>query len=371
MRRLLIAVYILALSVLPAYAQQPATTNPALDPLRSQVFGQPDDFGVACMPLAHPEATVSYHAETPFPLASVAKLMIFIELARRVEAGLLSPDEVVSLDALNLYDLPRSNSDAHERFLSRYPAGTQSLSLWEIAAVGMIQYSSNAASDYLLDRLGPTDWGGLYDLLGMTHTDPPHAMGAIALIMANHESGRATPSRLKNLSLERGEALFDLYLEDAAWHRAEVAYRADRRSLFPGWEVQAMILDRLTASGTASDFLRVMQAIYAPGGPLSARVKQLVRDGLRWRNNSYVDSMYLEYGSKLGFYSGGVLALVAYGHPYTGDPVISVTFLRNIPRQVYNEMQRQDSIGELAHWMNLNGCANLLDGLFAGLPDAP
>jgi hypothetical protein len=73
--------------------------------------------------------------------------------------------------------------------------------------------------------------------------------------------------------------------------------------------------------------------------------------------------MYMEYGSKLGFYSGGVIALVAYGHPYNGNPVISVAFLRNIPRRVYNEMLQQDSIGELAHWMNLNECTGLLDAM--------
>jgi D-alanyl-D-alanine carboxypeptidase len=364
-RRLFIALQILALSVIPTYAQEADNTNPALDLVWDQIHAQPDDFSAACMPLANRAGTTLYNADALFPLASVSKLIIFIEYARRVDAGLIPLDEMVRLDALNIYDVPRSNSDAHERFLDQYASGIQTISLWDVASQGMIQYSSNAASDFLLDRLGPTDWDSLFQILKVTDMGYPHSMGAIALLMTNHETGRAVSSEIPTFSISQGEALFDLYLGDTGWHQAEVAYRSEQHRLFPGWEVQAALLDYITAKGTASDFLNVLAAIYDTGGPLSERTKQLVRDALRWRNNDYVDVMYREYGSKLGFYSGGVLALVAYGEPYTGNPVVSVAFLRNIPRRVYNQMLHQDSIGELAHWMNLNACAGLLDALTA------
>jgi hypothetical protein len=369
-RRLFIVLQIIALSVIPTYAQEADNTNPALDLLWDQIHAQPDDFSVACMPLANRAGATQYNADTPFPLASVSKLIIFIEYTRRVDAGLISLDEMVSLDVLNNYDLPRSNSDAHERFLGQYDAGIQTIRLWDIASVSMIQYSSNAAADFLLDRLGPTDWDSLFQILQVTNTDYPHSMSAVALLMANHEAERAAQAKVPALSISQGEELFDLYLADTEWHQAEVAYRSDQRRLFPGWEVQAAILDHVTAKGTASDFLNVLAAIYDTGGPLSERTKHMVRDALRWQNNDYVDTMYLEYGSKLGFYSGGVLTLVAYGHPYNGSPVISAAFLRNVPRRVYNQMLHQDSIGELAHWMNLNECAGLLNVLIADPPKA-
>ena len=359
MRRLFIVFQILALIVIPTYAQGADNANPALDLLWNQVHIQPDDFSIACMPLANPTGAVRYNADIPFPLASVSKLIIFIEYARRVDVGLISLNEMVSLDVLNNYDLPRSNSDAHERFLSQYDAGLQTISLWDIASVGMIQYSSNAAADFLLDRLGSTDWDSLFRILQVTNTNFPHSMSAIALLMANHETGQITQAKMPALSISQGEVLFDRYLEDLEWHQAEVAYRSQQRRLFPGWEVQAALLEQVTAKGTASDFLNVLMAIYDTGGPLSERTKHMVRDALRWRNNDYVDTMYLEYGSKLGFYSGGVITLVAYGHPYNSNPVISVAFFRNVPRQVYNPMLHQDSIGELAHWMNLNACTGL------------
>jgi len=367
-RRLILVVLVLALSAIPTYAQEANDKDTALDLLWNQVRLQPDDFSVACMPLADRAGAAHYNADTPFPLASVSKLITFIEYARRVDAGVMSLSEMVRLDELNNYDLPRSNSDAHEQFLSLYDPGIEAITLWDVAAIGMIQYSSNAAADYMLDRLGPTDWDDLFQLLQVTNTGYPHSMGAVALLMANHETGRPTRAAAEASSIAQGEQLFDLYLADAEWHRAEVAYRADQRRLFPGWEIQAVLLDHATAKGTAADFLNVLAAIYDTGGPLSERTKMLVHEALRWRDNDYVAAMYGEYGSKLGFYSGGVLALVAYGVPYDGTPVISVAFLRNIPRQAYNRMLHRDSIGELAHWMNLNACAGLLDVVAGGQP---
>ncbi len=157
-----------------------------------------------------------------------------------------------------------------------------------------------------------------------------------------------------------GEALFDRYVQDTAWHQAEISYRSARRT-FPAWEVQAAILDQLTVTGTVYDFLHVLIAVYDSGGPLSEGTKAMVRAALQWHNSAYIDARYTEYGSKLGFYSGGVLALIAYGQPLDGKPVVSATFIRHIPRQVYNDLRGWDSIGELAHWMNADECAGLYE----------
>lgn len=333
-------------------------SSPALTLLWDQVHAQPADFSVACMPLHNSSGAVFYNAAEPFPLASVSKLLIFIEYARRVNAGVIALDEMVPLDRLNFYDIPRSNSGAHERFLAAYPPGIQSISLFDVAAVGMIQYSSNAATDYLLDRLAPVNWDNLYHILGITNTGQPHPLGIIALLMDNHDM-----EQWRELSFDEGKALFERYLSDSLWHQAEVTYR-DRRARLPlAWDIESMILQRYTVTGTAQDFLTVLDAIYGTSRALSDNTKQMVRDALRWRDNDYIDGMYFEYGSKLGFYVGGTLTLVAYGWPHDSDPVISVAFFRNIPRPVYNDMRRQDSIGELAHWMNLNQCAGLLDAI--------
>ncbi|MFZ4814272.1 MAG: serine hydrolase [Phototrophicaceae bacterium] len=328
------------------------------------VQAQPADFAVACSPLNRLGATVQYNGQ-PFPLASVSKLLIFIEYALRLDAGLISLDERVEVAALERYALPRTDRGAHDRFMAQFPSGTTSLLLWDVASQGMIQYSSNAASDYVLERLAVTDWNPLYTTLDLYSTTPPNALTMIPLLMNNHERGRATAESLTSLSMGQGASDLALYLGDEAWRTAEINYRNQRfqsqgrSGVWPQWDVQAAILAQHTANGNVNDFRNVMNAIYTENSPLNANVRYMVRSALQWRGNTYIDNNYVEYGSKLGFYSGGVITLVAYGQPLSGEPVISVTFLRNVPQRLYNSLIREDAIGDFAHWMNFNACAGL------------
>lgn len=363
MIRLIVIFAILTIAFVPAHAQQAINPDPELAPLWDQVHAQPDDFSVACMPLVAGATPTLYNAEEAFPLVSVSKLLIFIEYARRVEAGSIALNETVSRAELNRYELARTDRGAHQEFLERYPPSMQAITLWDIAATGMIQYSSNAASDYLLERLRPVDWSGLYQVLGLTGTGYPHPLNIIPLLMNNHDTGEPMLADVPNLSAQQGEMLFERYLYDSAWRQDEIDYRSIRWRSFPAWTVQAAILQQHTVTGTTRDFLTLMQAIYGEDGPLSPTVKRLARMALRWQNYDAIDSTYVEYGSKLGYYSGGTLALVAYGEPRGGVPVISAAFFRNIPRRRYNQMLRDDTIGYLAHWMNLNACAGLEDAI--------
>lgn len=359
MLRFIIIVFI-SITAVSIQAQDAIDPNPDLSLLWGQVARQPPDFSVACMPLASPADVVLYNANEPFPLASVSKLLIFIEYARRLEAGTIPRDELVEITTLNHYDLPRTDRGAHDRFLELYESDR--IPLWDIAATGMIQYSSNAASDYMLARLAPVDWPALYALLGLRSSSYPHPLGMIPLLMNNHETGQPRLDEVPALSAAQGESLFAKYLDDPQWRQAEVEHWQRRRS-FPDWEIQAAILQQHTATGTATDFLNVLYAVYSEPSPLSQNVKRLVRSALRWNGYAALDNTYVEYGSKLGFYSGGTLALVAYGDPFYGEPVISVALFRNIPRRTYRDFLDEDSIGYLAHWMNLNQCAGLVDAI--------
>ncbi|NDJ59765.1 MAG: hypothetical protein GYB67_01500, partial [Chloroflexi bacterium] len=265
----------------------------------------------------------------------------------------------VAVRTLERYNLPRTDRGAHDRFMEQYPPDTDTLNLWDVAVEGMMQYSSNAASDYLLDRLAPINWEPLYQRLSITETDYPHSLTLIPLLMNNHQDRLANLDDVAEMSSAQGERYLDLYIDNAVWREEEIAYRERRGRTFPDWDVQAAILETHTAHGTVSDFLTLLNAIYGAGGPLSPRLQAMVRDALRWDDNAFLDAHYVEFGSKLGSYSGGTLTLVAYGEPINGRPVISATFLRNIPRETYFAMLSDDSIGNFAHWMNFNACVGI------------
>jgi D-alanyl-D-alanine carboxypeptidase len=327
--------------------------------LWEQAIAQPDDFAVACMPLDDPEQMTAYNAEEAFPLASVSKLLIFIEYAARLETSQIQLGEAVRVEELERYNLPRTDRGAHDRFMEQYSPDKSSISLWDVSFDGMMQYSSNAASDYVLERLDPVDWEEMYSRLDLRHTSIPHPLTMIPLLMNNHETGMATMDDVAELSAEQGLAYFERYMDDGAWRREELAYRTERRRSFPAWPIQAAILQQHTAVGSVSDFMNVLTLIYTDAGVLPPNVSYLVRNALRWRENNFINTNYVEFGSKLGFYSGGLIALVAYGLPAGGQPIISVTFMRNIPQSTYSDMLREDSVGEFAHWLNFNACAGL------------
>jgi hypothetical protein len=369
--RLWVMVCLASALIAPTFAQTntPDTLNrePELDIVWEQIANQPRDFAAACMPLQRPSGLVLYNATERMPLASVAKLPIFIEYARRIDAGDIGMGEMVSLDDLNRYNLPRTDRGAHDAFMRRYPDSTDSISLWELASTGMMRYSSNAASDYLLDYLAPLDWRGLYADLAMSASDAPHPLTMIPFLMNNHDDGQPSLEDVADLSMADGVAMLRRYLEDEAWRTDEIAYRMQRRRNFPAWEIQSAILQAHTAKGTVYDYLNALIAIYAEdeadGGALSEPVKAMVRASLRWQGSDAIDNTYIEFGSKLGFYSGGTLTLVAYGHPRDGEPVVTALFFRNVPLDAYREMLRIDGIGNLAHWLNFNACEGFSEAL--------
>lgn len=353
----------LFLVLIPTFLFQSVDLNPDLTNVWAQVRAQPDDFAVACRSLTNPQSAVYHNADERFPLASVGKVVLFIEYARRLDAGEITWGEMVSVGDLNAYDLPGTNGGAHDEWLRTYPAGTREITLWDVAAEGAIQFSSNAAADYLRDYLYPTDWSTLYDRLGVTDTDAPMPLASIALAMSNHDTGRLDFEGVltaENLRAD-GMAAFERYLTDPTWRADEIDYRNGRRRGFPDWPVQGYVLQNHTMTGTVRDWVNVMTAVYGEGGPLTPGTKDAVRTALRFRRFDTITNTYIEYGSKLGFYSGGTLALVAYGQPRMGQPIVSAAFFRDIPRDVYQDMRDNDRLGDLVHWMNINSCAGLYD----------
>lgn len=91
------------------------------------------------------------------PLASTVKTVIAVEYAEQAAAGTIRPDERIKLTTLERFYLPRLDGGAYPAWLrdmeakGRLKNGT--VSLREVAK-GMIRFSSNANTEYLMDRLG-------------------------------------------------------------------------------------------------------------------------------------------------------------------------------------------------------------------------
>ena len=87
----------------------------------------------------------------------MAKIVIAVEFAKQVSEGKISRDEQISLHELEKYYVKDTDGGAHPDWLEdareRELVKNGQINLEEVAK-GMIHYSSNANTTYLLDKLG-------------------------------------------------------------------------------------------------------------------------------------------------------------------------------------------------------------------------
>ncbi|WP_054950275.1 serine hydrolase [Numidum massiliense] len=91
------------------------------------------------------------------PLASTVKTILGIEYAKQAASGAIDPAERVALDDLTAFYVPNTDGGAHGAWLRSIEEGGLvthgRVALAEVAK-GMLAYSSNANTEYLMMRLG-------------------------------------------------------------------------------------------------------------------------------------------------------------------------------------------------------------------------
>lgn len=96
--------------------------------------------------------TFALNAEKDFPLASTLKIIIAFNFVKSVTNNNISITDQVELNELERFYIPNTDGGAHPDWKKAINYRTE-VSLLEIAK-GMMQYSSNACTDYLIDRIG-------------------------------------------------------------------------------------------------------------------------------------------------------------------------------------------------------------------------
>ena len=129
------------------------------------------------------ENIVNVNGDRRMPLASTVKIIVAIEYARQAADGRIDPEQEVRLEALRSFYVPKTDGGAHEAWLrslqDTYPGGSVPLS--EVAA-GMIAYSSNANTDYLLQQLGLKNVNSVLSLFGLDQHEPVYPLASTLFV---------------------------------------------------------------------------------------------------------------------------------------------------------------------------------------------
>ncbi len=302
---------------------------------------------------------VYLNPDAPMPLASVVKIIHLVAYAEAVAAGQLNPNEIISLEALDAYYLPGLDLGAHSTAIAelededRILQNPPSLRLEEVPWT-MIQYSSNAAMDYLHMMLGQTVIEETAVSLGLkSHTAPCPFLGQF-LTMSNHT--RPTRNGLDEVRA---------YLDDPDRYGREVmllteaysqdaSFRQEERSEWnrPSIPTQRLFSETLNPQGSAGDYAALMARI-AQNGLGNAESSFLARRYLEWPMRFPVNQ---ELFTNLGYKNGampGVLSTVYYAYPKDDTvPVVVALFFRDLPNRTYQRWRRNElAHDELARWL--------------------
>lgn len=136
----------------------------AQNPKRSSIFLRVDGAPIAAL-----------NENKLMPLASTVKILIAVEFAKQSASSIINQKVYIGLDELERYHLPFTDGNAHVDWLN-YEKRLQhikgdSIQLINVAR-GMMMFSSNANTEYLMELLGIDNVKNNIQLLGIKQHTP-------------------------------------------------------------------------------------------------------------------------------------------------------------------------------------------------------
>ncbi|MCM3712236.1 serine hydrolase [Sporosarcina luteola] len=270
---------------------------------------------------------ITYQSDVVRPLASTVKMLIAVEYALQIDEGLLDKNSRVSLDELSRHYYKGTDGNAHEEWLKAMgnegKVKGNEVTLHDVAK-GMVTYSSNANTDYLIDLLGIDAINDQAKALGLTKHEEVYPIVSALLI----------PEYWKNESQNNEELISELeamppkQYRELAMHLStqlkEGVIKIEDYTFDLPLKVQKVWSNRLIGA-SANDYGKLLGMISNDQLPEDAA--ETVRDLLEW-------PMQLNEGNKKRFVhlgaKGGSTAFILndamYAENHNGDKIEMVIF---------------------------------------------
>ncbi|KEK22248.1 serine hydrolase [Bacillus gaemokensis] len=125
--------------------------------IASYVEEHKDEKNSALLIKRNDKVVYSVNPDIVLPVASTMKLIVAFEFAKQVTEGKIDPASFVSIDDVNRYYVPNADGgvqDRWQRYLQRKGKIDENAVTLEEVAKGMMKFSSNTNTEYLMERLG-------------------------------------------------------------------------------------------------------------------------------------------------------------------------------------------------------------------------
>lgn len=251
----LICLGIFSTSILPAQLQ-PAAADSFL------LFIKANKNKAALYIARNDTALAALNENKLMPLASTVKIMVAIEFAKQASAKIINEERYVPLKELEKYYLPGTDGGAHPGWLqyekSKGNIRNDSVKLVNVAR-GMIMFSSNANTEYLMDLLGFDNVKNNIQLFGLKNHTAIYPLVASLFIYQNPKK-IAEEKVLKAISKLDEEAYYKYIFAIHNQLKYDTAYKAKFRLQDLSQKMQKLWSDRLTAS-TAKEYVQLARII--------------------------------------------------------------------------------------------------------------
>ena len=257
------------------------------------------------------EELVTHETDTVRPLASTVKIIITVEYAMQVDAGILDPNSFVHLAELNKFYIKNTDGGAHEAWLETINKNESGEVTLQNVAKGMITYSSNANTDYMINLLGANKIDKRIKELGLKKHEAVYPLVGSLLIPQNMDE--LTPESLKSMSNEEYRKL--AFNMSEKMQRGEI--NADKTSYTASQNFERIWSDRLIGA-TANDYGKLLEIISNDELPKSAMT--IIRDLMEWPMEINPDNKdrFNHLGSKGGS-TGFILNDATYAEDLDGN----------------------------------------------------
>ncbi|MEH6932715.1 serine hydrolase [Bacillus sp. JJ783] len=287
------------------------------------------------------EVVTSVNENKKLPLASMAKIVIAVEFAKQVSEGKIRRDEQISLKELEKYYVKDTDGGAHPAWLedakSRELVKNEQITLEEVAK-GMIHYSSNANTTYLLEKLGIDRVNESIKELELTSHDKFSSYTA-SLYMRGyvekelHVQEDQSLEMIRNMSNDEYNKhvlqIHEWMKDESEWKKRDIPLKVDM-------EFQRIWSDRLV-SANAKDYMSLMEKINSREYFLKS-----MQDEIDNVFKGTVENNKLEYAGQKGGSTAFVLTKSLYSTDKKGNKVEVVIMFNDIDNQITYQKLRNN-----------------------------
>lgn len=190
---------------------------------------------------------LSHNQNVKIPLASTVKLIIAYNFVKMVTSGKLSLSEKINLNHIDNFYVMNTDGGAHPKWKESLNHSSR-VSLLEVAK-GMMQFSSNACTDYLISRIGlGTINDSLRDLQIHTHDKITYLTPSVLMPGYLSDKKKIAASKIETMKPFSYQSLSEELFKKM--ERGQCENLKDKTSKMLNQKMQYLITEKLPGSTT-------------------------------------------------------------------------------------------------------------------------